>query len=142
MSLLLCTRMYLAHRCDAESSFSKTIHPAFLLLVQVLPSPSVLRMHLSGRLPFSHLRARDAACHLCSAASAQVGFGQRFYSLIEHAVASNGDQPATIVAHSLGCLVSLYFLSRQEPPWLKRHVGALVAISGPWAGAVSGLKGD
>ena len=71
----------------------------------------------------------------------QVGFGQHFYGLIERAVAGNGDQPATIVAHSLGCLVSLYFLSRQEPAWLERHVGSLIAISGPWAGAVSGLKG-
>ena len=71
-----------------------------------------------------------------------MGFDQRFYGLIEHAVAANGDQPATLVAHSLGCLVSLYFLARREPAWLERHVGALVAISAPWAGAVSGLKGD
>lgn len=81
-------------------------------------------------------------CRVLLLPCGQVGFGQQFYSLIERAVAANGDQPATVVAHSLGCLVSLYFLSRQEPAWLERNVGSLVAISGPWAGAVSGLKGD
>ena len=82
----------------------------------------------------SHLHLRYAAC-------SQVGFGGNFTKLIEHAVAKNDGQPATIVAHSLGCLVSLYFLTRQEPAWLAAHVDSLVAISAPWEGSVTALKG-
>lgn len=71
----------------------------------------------------------------------QVGYFQQLEELIEHAVESNDGRPAAIVAHSLGCLVSLYFLKGRPPTWLKKHVSRLVAISAPWGGAISSLKG-
>jgi lysophospholipase-3 len=72
---------------------------------------------------------------------AQVGFFGNLTRLIEEAVSNNDRQPATIVAHSLGCLVSVAFLTRQPPDWVAQHVDSLVAISGPWAGSVTALKG-
>ncbi|CAL5222795.1 g5211 [Coccomyxa viridis] len=72
----------------------------------------------------------------------QEGYFADLAELIEGAVASNGGRPATIVAHSLGCLVSLYFIARRSRQWLQKHISGLVAISGPWGGAVSSLKGS
>ena len=71
----------------------------------------------------------------------QEGYYSDLAQLIEGAVARNGGRPATIVAHSLGCLVALYFLARRSSGWLQKHVSGLVAICGPWGGAVSSLKG-
>ena len=71
----------------------------------------------------------------------QVGFSSNFTALVEHAVAAAEGRRATVVAHSLGCLVSLYVLGSQAPEWLDKHIGALVAISAPWEGSVTALKG-
>ena len=71
----------------------------------------------------------------------QVGFFQNLTNLVEHAVAANDNQAATIVAHSLGCLVSLSFLTGKSQEWLDKHVSSLVAISAPWGGSVTALKG-
>lgn len=77
----------------------------------------------------------------CAGTCLQVGFTANFTALVEHAVAGADGRRATIVAHSLGCLVSLYALQQQAPEWLQRHIGALVAISAPWEGSVTALKG-
>lgn len=71
----------------------------------------------------------------------QVGFFDNFTQLIQHAVSSNDYEPATIVAHSLGCLVSLSFLTGQPQEWVDKYVDSLVAISAPWAGSATALKG-
>ena len=61
--------------------------------------------------------------------------------LIELAVASNEGRQATIVAHSLGCLVSLHYIMQQPPEWLHQHINSFIAISAPWAGSITALKG-
>ena len=71
----------------------------------------------------------------------QVGYYKNLTELIEHAVDSNDGRQATIVAHSLGCLVSLYFITQQPSEWLQKHVISFVAISAPWAGSITALKG-
>ncbi len=70
-----------------------------------------------------------------------MGFYQNLTQLIEHAVASNEGRQATIVAHSLGCLVSLYYIMQQPSEWLHQHVNSFIAISAPWAGSITALKG-
>ena len=72
---------------------------------------------------------------------AQTGYYANLKQLIEHAVELNSGRLATIVAHSQGALVALYFMTRQPSEWVRKHVGSFVAISAPWAGAVSTLKG-
>ena len=96
-----------------------------------LRPPNMIALHPDG----SDARYMRSQCPV------QEGYFADLAQLIEEAVASNGGRPATIVAHSLGCLVSLYFLARQSRQWLQKHVSGLVAISGPWGGAVSSLKG-
>ena len=47
----------------------------------------------------------------------QTGHFDKMRDLIEHAVKKNGGRQAVIVAHSMGCLVSLYFITRQSADW-------------------------
>lgn len=72
---------------------------------------------------------------------AQVGFFDAFKQLIEAAVAQSKGQKAAIVAHSMGSLVSLYFLNKQGQEWRDKNVAVFVAASAPWEGAVTALKG-
>ena len=72
---------------------------------------------------------------------AQIGYYADLKQLIEQAVEINSGRLATIVAHSLGALVALYFMAKQPSEWLQKHIGSFVTISAPWAGAVSTLKG-
>ena len=47
----------------------------------------------------------------------QDGHFDRMRELIEHAVQLNSGRQAVLVAHSMGGLVSLYFITRQSPEW-------------------------
>jgi lysophospholipase-3 len=72
----------------------------------------------------------------------QVGFFGALTSLLESAVDKNDGKPAVIVAHSMGCLVSTYFLARKDTDWLKKHIASFIAVSAPFEGAVTALKGS
>ena len=61
---------------------------------------------------------------------------------MEAAVSKNDGKPAVIVAHSMGCLVSTYFLARKDAGWLKKNIASFIAMSAPFEGAVTALKGD
>ena len=47
----------------------------------------------------------------------QVGYYARLQKLVEQAVQQNENRPAVFLAHSMGCLVTLYFLTKQSPDW-------------------------
>ena len=72
----------------------------------------------------------------------QVGFFEAYRVLIEKAVYQNGGKPAVIVAHSMGCLVSAYFLHKQSTWWQQQHIASFVVMSAPFEGAVTALKGE
>ena len=71
----------------------------------------------------------------------QLGFFEALKALIETAVERNGGQPAVIVGHSMGCLVTLFFLNQQLPAWRAKYVHAFVSVSAPYLGSVTALKG-
>ena len=71
----------------------------------------------------------------------QLGFFDALKNLVEEAVNSNGGQPAVIVGHSMGCLVTLFFLNPQLPAWRAKYVAAFVSVSAPYLGSVTALKG-
>lgn len=71
----------------------------------------------------------------------QVGFYANLTQLVEHAVDSNDGRQVTLIGHSLGCLVSLYFIMQQPTDWVHKHVNSFIAISAPWAGSVTAMKG-
>eukprot|EP00891_Asterochloris_glomerata_P001746 jgi/Astpho2/1746/fgenesh1_pg.00032_%23_73_t len=72
----------------------------------------------------------------------QVGTFDNMTSLIEEAVKKNDGRKAMLVAHSMGSLVSLYFLDHKNADWLHKYVAGFVAISAPWEGSVKALKGS
>ena len=56
-------------------------------------------------------------------------------------MAASGGTKALLLAHSMGNLVSLAFLRGHTPAWRAQHIAALVALSGPWGGSVTAMKG-
>lgn len=70
-----------------------------------------------------------------------MGFYANLTALVEGAVAASGGTKAMLLAHSMGNLVSLAFLRMHTPAWRAQHIAALVALSGPWGGSVTALKG-
>eukprot|EP01026_Neomeris_dumetosa_P046799 TRINITY_DN3998_c0_g2_i10.p1 TRINITY_DN3998_c0_g2~~TRINITY_DN3998_c0_g2_i10.p1 ORF type:complete len:400 (+),score=48.12 TRINITY_DN3998_c0_g2_i10:149-1348(+) len=76
---------------------------------------------------------------MASAGLEQEGYFSAVKDLIENAVESNGEL-ATIISHSMGCLVVQYFLQSQSDDWIKKNVKDYIAISCPWQGAVPMLK--
>ena len=56
-------------------------------------------------------------------------------------MAASGGTKALLLAHSMGNLVSLAFLRMHTPAWRAQHIAALVALSGPWGGSVTAMKG-
>ena len=95
---------------------------------------------LDSKLPSLHVVRALVRCQQDRLA-VQVGYYANLTQLIEHAVESNDGRQATIIGHSLGCLVSLYFIMQQPTDWLHKHVDSFIAISAPWAGSITALKG-
>ena len=56
--------------------------------------------------------------------SAQTGYYADLKQLIEHAVEINSSRQATLVAHSQGALVALYFMAKQPSEWVRTHIAA------------------
>ncbi|XP_065841022.1 lysosomal phospholipase A and acyltransferase-like [Oscarella lobularis] len=62
--------------------------------------------------------------------------------LIEDTYKTNGNRKVTLVAHSLGCLQTLYFLNDVvADSWKSLYVASFIPIAGPWAGAANSMRG-
>lgn len=59
----------------------------------------------------------------------------RMRTLVEDAVAANGGSPATLLTHSMGCLIALRFLRGLSAEWREVHIGHWLAVSAPWGGS-------
>jgi len=54
--------------------------------------------------------------------------------LIEETYVSNGNTPVTLLSHSYGCAMSLYFLSIQSQAWKSKYLKQWIPMSGVFAG--------
>lgn len=61
-------------------------------------------------------------------------FHTNFRKLIETTYASNGNQQVTLISHSYGCPVTLYFLSLQTQDWKTKYLKQWIALSGVFGG--------
>ncbi|XP_074595737.1 lysosomal phospholipase A and acyltransferase-like [Brevipalpus obovatus] len=61
-------------------------------------------------------------------------------TLIVETFQLNNKRRVILICHSLGCPTMLYFLNRQSQSWKDRYIKSLVALGGPWGGAVKALK--
>ena len=70
------------------------------------------------------------------------GYYKQFHRLIESTFSQNGNQPVVILAHSLGGLVSHYFLTELvSQDWKDKYVAQYITVASVWAGAVKVLHG-
>ena len=70
------------------------------------------------------------------------GYYKQFHWLIESTFSQNGNQPVVILAHSLGGLVSHYFLTKLvSQEWKDKYVAQYITVASVWAGAVKVLLG-
>ena len=51
-------------------------------------------------------------------------------SLVEDSYQSNGNRQVTLLSHSYGGLMVLYFLNMTSPAWKRRHIKQWIPVSG------------
>ena len=67
------------------------------------------------------------------------GYYDQMKTLVENMYQQNGRQKVTIVAHSMGGPVTLYFLTSYpgvDQSWKNKYINAWVTLSGAWSGGV------
>ena len=62
------------------------------------------------------------------------------YALTVDEPFQNSNTPVVMIAHSMGCPMSLYFLNQQTKDWKDKYIKSLVTLAGPWGGAVKSLE--
>ena len=46
-----------------------------------------------------------------------------------------------MIAHSMGCTMTLYFLTNKvNKAWKKKHVKSIITLAGPWGGSAKALE--
>ena len=65
---------------------------------------------------------------------------KRLKDLIEDTYYLNNNRRATLVAHSMGNMVILYFLNQMDQVWKDKFVARFVALAAPWAGAAKTIR--
>lgn len=60
--------------------------------------------------------------------------------LVENTYTLNGNQPVTIIAHSMGNIVTLYFLNTMTQTWKDKYIKRFVTMGAPWGGAMKTMK--
>ena len=51
----------------------------------------------------------------------------------------NDQQRCVIICHSMGCIYSLYFLSKMDRKWKEQFVDSYISIAAPFGGAVEAV---
>ena len=54
----------------------------------------------------------------------------------------NGNTPVLLVSHSMGSIMTLYFLTKQSQAWKDKHIRSLISIAGVWGGTARAVKGS
>ncbi len=71
------------------------------------------------------------------------GYYNRLKDLVEDTYQRNGNTKVTIVAHSLGGLVSLYFFTGfngVNKAWKEKYINAYIPLAAAWNGAATALQ--
>lgn len=57
-------------------------------------------------------------------------FHSNFKKLVETTYSENGNEAVTLISHSYGCPVTLYFLSLQSQGWKSKYLKQWITLSG------------
>ncbi|CAH0556856.1 unnamed protein product [Brassicogethes aeneus] len=60
--------------------------------------------------------------------------------LIEETYEENGKAQVILLAHSMGSLMSLYFLNQQSQYWKDTYIKNMVTLAGVWGGSMKAVK--
>lgn len=60
--------------------------------------------------------------------------------LIENTYASNSNKSVHIVAHSLGCPITLHFLHQQSQAWKDKFIKSFISVGGVYSGSTISVK--
>jgi len=94
-------------------------------------------------LPQGYLRGvniHGAPYDFRKAANEHGEFFQKLKALVEETYQSNGEIPVVLVSHSMGSIMSHYFLLHQSKTWKDKYIRALLSVSGVWGGTVRAVK--
>ncbi|XP_057294338.1 phospholipase A2 group XV-like [Hydractinia symbiolongicarpus] len=62
-------------------------------------------------------------------------YHNKLKNLIEETYTHNGNEKVTLISHSYGCPVTLYFLSLQSTEWKTKYLKQWIALSGVFGGS-------
>ena len=60
--------------------------------------------------------------------------------LVEETFSLNGGRRVVLVSHSLGSLMTLYFLQHRDQQWKDRHIETWISAAGLWGGTAMELE--
>ena len=60
--------------------------------------------------------------------------------LVEDTYTSGGNEPVTLLVHSMGGPMSLVFLQLQSQAWKDKYIARVISLAGAWAGSAKAIK--
>ncbi|KAI0982668.1 hypothetical protein GJ496_010923 [Pomphorhynchus laevis] len=60
--------------------------------------------------------------------------------LVESTYSANSNQQVTLIAHSMGCPLTLIWLNKQSSAWKRKYIKWFIPIAGPWAGSLKSIR--
>lgn len=71
-----------------------------------------------------------------------LGYFDALYQLIEDTYTTNNNTPVSIVVHSMGGPITVYFLAHiAKPDWKASRIKQFISLSGAFGGSVRAIKG-
>ncbi|XP_015509870.2 phospholipase A2 group XV [Neodiprion lecontei] len=67
-------------------------------------------------------------------------FFLKLKTLVEETYIMNNNQPVTLLAHSMGCPMTLLFLQQQSQKWKNKYIESMITLAGVWGGSVKAVK--
>lgn len=61
-------------------------------------------------------------------------------TLVEETYERAGQQPVTLIAHSMGAPMCLIFLQQVAQSWKDKYIARVISLAGAWAGSVRAVK--
>ncbi|EFA76881.1 hypothetical protein PPL_09633 [Heterostelium album PN500] len=68
------------------------------------------------------------------------GYFRQMKSLIENTYDINSKQKVVLISHSMGGMISLYFLNTVSQAWRDKYIDTFIPIAAPWSGSPKAIR--